>query len=228
MKSYIRRLAFVLGVAVFLSLIETALAYYDPSLQRWINRDPIGERGGVNLYTFVVNQPTRFMDRWGLDPCTGWGGFVWPPFQGPSMPSRGNCWRFACGNSMDTGAPLDRPPDANHQLSPPEWNNALKPSCKDPCKALMDGINGGGGKSTDPSGNCPSGYHKITVQYSPNMGGQPDFHFSRQCPDGSWWDKPGNMEPRPSPGPGVASPGYRSCGTTCVPDGFSAHDPILQ
>ncbi len=24
--------------------------FYDPNLQRWINRDPIGERGGVNLY----------------------------------------------------------------------------------------------------------------------------------------------------------------------------------
>lgn len=25
---------------------------YDPNLQRWIQRDPIGERGGINLYQF--------------------------------------------------------------------------------------------------------------------------------------------------------------------------------
>ena len=29
--------------------------YYDPLAGRWLNRDPIGERGGVNLYGFVGN-----------------------------------------------------------------------------------------------------------------------------------------------------------------------------
>ena len=27
--------------------------YYSPELGRWINRDPIGERGGANLYGMV-------------------------------------------------------------------------------------------------------------------------------------------------------------------------------
>src|SRR5262249_32183104 len=64
--------------------------FYDPNLQRWINMDPVGERGGVNLYCFVVNQPTRFMDRWGFEPCGGgWGGILWPPNQGPGLPSKG-------------------------------------------------------------------------------------------------------------------------------------------
>ncbi len=39
---------------------ETGLVYYgyrfyNPELGRWINRDPIGKRGGVNLYGFVGN-----------------------------------------------------------------------------------------------------------------------------------------------------------------------------
>jgi RHS repeat-associated protein len=198
--------------------------FYDPNLQRWLNRDPIGEKGGLNLYTFVANQPTRFMDRWGLTGCgDGWGGMLYPPNQGPGLPSKGNCWRFACGNPQ---APGDPPwPSPSHQLAPPGWNKASSGGCSDPCKALMDGINGAGGKSPDTSGNCPSGYHKINVQYSSNMGGSQDFHFSRQCPDGSWWDKPGTMEPRPAPGgPNGAAPGYQHCGTTCVPDGFNATD----
>jgi len=29
--------------------------YYDPELERWINRDPIDEEGGINLYGFVLN-----------------------------------------------------------------------------------------------------------------------------------------------------------------------------
>jgi RHS repeat-associated protein len=30
---------------------------YDPNLQRWINRDPIQEWGGWNLFTYVCNNP---------------------------------------------------------------------------------------------------------------------------------------------------------------------------
>jgi RHS repeat-associated protein len=30
--------------------------YYSPELGRWINRDPIKEEGGINLYSFVNNQ----------------------------------------------------------------------------------------------------------------------------------------------------------------------------
>ena len=40
---------------------------YSPSLGRWINRDPIEEDGGVNLYDYVVNNPIDFRDPSGLD-----------------------------------------------------------------------------------------------------------------------------------------------------------------
>ncbi len=40
--------------------------FYDPNLQRWLNRDPIYEGGGANLYGFVGNSPTRSVDYWGL------------------------------------------------------------------------------------------------------------------------------------------------------------------
>jgi RHS repeat-associated protein len=36
--------------------------YYNPSTGRWPSRDPIGERGGVNLYTFVKNSPLSWVD----------------------------------------------------------------------------------------------------------------------------------------------------------------------
>jgi RHS repeat-associated protein len=52
--------------------------FYVPMLGRWINRDPIGEIGGVNLYTFVQNQTINALDLFGLsalpkdldEPCT--------------------------------------------------------------------------------------------------------------------------------------------------------------
>jgi RHS repeat-associated protein len=40
--------------------------FYDPNLQRWINRDPIVENGGINLYEFCGNSPLLYEDALGL------------------------------------------------------------------------------------------------------------------------------------------------------------------
>jgi RHS repeat-associated protein len=40
---------------------------YDVSNGRWINRDPIGELAGINLYAYVRNDPMRFVDPLGLE-----------------------------------------------------------------------------------------------------------------------------------------------------------------
>ena len=53
--------------------------FYAPSLHRWMNRDPIGERGGVNLYGFVGDTPTSSVDLLGL----GYGNPVPPCFPYP-------------------------------------------------------------------------------------------------------------------------------------------------
>jgi RHS repeat-associated protein len=37
--------------------------YYDPLTGRWPSRDPIGERGGVNLYGFVGNSAASYCDK---------------------------------------------------------------------------------------------------------------------------------------------------------------------
>lgn len=39
---------------------------YIPELGRWISRDPIGEAGGINLYGYVQNNPTGYVDSLGL------------------------------------------------------------------------------------------------------------------------------------------------------------------
>ncbi len=59
---------------------HTASAYYDPGVQRWINRDPVGELGfeigsrssvsevteEMNCYRFLANEPVESIDSWGL------------------------------------------------------------------------------------------------------------------------------------------------------------------
>jgi RHS repeat-associated protein len=42
--------------------------FYDPATQRWLNRDPIGEEGGVNLYGYVGNNPVGAIDPEGASP----------------------------------------------------------------------------------------------------------------------------------------------------------------
>jgi hypothetical protein len=71
---------------------QTTFAYCDPGAQRWINRDPMTERGfetahkerlfsidsGPSLYGFVANNPTSVADPHGLSP---WWPPSWPIFQ---------------------------------------------------------------------------------------------------------------------------------------------------
>jgi len=42
--------------------------FYDPNLQRWPNRDPLGEEGGFNLHGFVGNTPLNLIDDTGERP----------------------------------------------------------------------------------------------------------------------------------------------------------------
>jgi RHS repeat-associated protein len=47
-------------------LILTRFRAYDPRTGRWLSADPIGERGGLNLYGYVGGDPVNGWDRFGL------------------------------------------------------------------------------------------------------------------------------------------------------------------
>lgn len=51
---------------------------YDSGVKRWLNRDPIGELGGINLYGYGGNGPLTRVDPSG-NQYAGHGGFPVPP-----------------------------------------------------------------------------------------------------------------------------------------------------
>ena len=90
MKS--RFVVVAIAVVCFAPMVQ---AYFDPTIGRWANRDPIGEpgfqqvskavkgrtvRADANLYMFVHNQPVNKIDPLGLDVwvCTN-PAFRWLP-----------------------------------------------------------------------------------------------------------------------------------------------------
>jgi RHS repeat-associated protein len=50
-----------------LALVYYNYRYYNPADGRWINRDPIGEKGGRNLYKFLFNNGIYSIDLQGFD-----------------------------------------------------------------------------------------------------------------------------------------------------------------
>jgi uncharacterized protein (DUF2235 family) len=55
-----------LAIASLLIGVNGALAFYNPNMGRWLNKDPIGEPGGFNLYSFAANNPNDRIDLLGL------------------------------------------------------------------------------------------------------------------------------------------------------------------
>jgi RHS repeat-associated protein len=82
------------------------MRYYHPSLGRFLSEDPIGIAGGdINLYAYVLNNPTTYVDPYGL-----WrflpGGRTFFPSQRYIPPS---------------ARPIPRPTPDPNPLPPPPW-----------------------------------------------------------------------------------------------------------
>ena len=75
---------------------ETGLYYfggrfYSPFLCRWLNRDPIGEQGGLNLYAFCRNDPINRYDK------NGCAYFAYRPLDRPLVRKIGIAFRSLGG-----------------------------------------------------------------------------------------------------------------------------------
>jgi RHS repeat-associated protein len=98
---------------------------YHPTLGRWLSRDPIGEKGGLNLYAMVLNNPISNNDMLGLD----LGGDGTPYGYDPTQPGPHN------GYEPDpTYPPGKGPADYEPAPMPPPLKQAE--CCKDGKKTM--------------------------------------------------------------------------------------------
>jgi len=94
---------------------------YDPDLGRWISPDPIGERGGRNLYAYVRNNPANLIDWSGLCgdsphliPLPGRSPHLIPLPADDSPVDPDDPWDLS-----DLGDPPDNPPGIPQPSNPP-------------------------------------------------------------------------------------------------------------
>jgi RHS repeat-associated protein len=151
--------------------------YYDAGIGRFLKRDPIGfESGDLNLYRYVRNRPTKYVDPFGLegmapDAGTGVGGFAptFPfkiPYSGlkeiaktgkckPCIPEKGTkAGRKDCGHKGKKGI------KAKPHIHLFEMNQSPYPACR--CFWHKTGV--------IPGTELPPGYIPIV----PPSGGGPD------------------------------------------------------
>ena len=119
--------------------------FYDPLTGRWHSRDPIGERGGVNLYGFVGNDGVRRIEVLGLRPES-----IDPPGFEKAMKA------IEAANYANTMAELERV-KAVYERSPDKQQQALGKAIG----SVISDINSHGGQFA--SGSIQIGIHALKL-----------------------------------------------------------------
>jgi hypothetical protein len=205
----------LLACAVWLFVASTsAHAFYDPLVGRWLNRDPVEEAGGINLYRYCGNRTPNRIDPFGLADAGG---------SCPGTPDKNaQCYQYACGNY---GKWSDNPGNRGGQRCTSPYS----------CESIKNGALADGLTEVPAEGKCPEGTHKVSYSVGEH-GGSSDYHWFREGSDGTWCHKfrygiPSNLDgsgkpvtdPEKAnqdfPGENKTKPSsYKHCGYLCAPD----------
>jgi RHS repeat-associated protein len=99
--------------------------YYDPVTGSWPSRDPIEERGGINLYGFVGNDPVRKWDILGKMTPGGWGAPL------PPTPRAPTASEISSAKSACDGYPVPAPDcSRNGSMETDDYPERARDICK--------------------------------------------------------------------------------------------------
>ena len=134
---------------------------YSSTLSRFINRDPIEEDGGINLYAYT-NNPVGYIDPSGLKKTTLMSPAEWSSATGYPANSFSNVWGCLSLVSGVLGFPLGTWPEPQ-LVYPSNWGQANMPAYGTKCWW------GGSGALANPASaikqarchECPTGFKTI-------------------------------------------------------------------
>jgi len=89
-------------------VVEYGYRYYNPDTGRWPSRDPLEERGGLNLYGFVGNNPNNTWDYLGL---IDFGPWSWEPELSLFIATITLKFEFTASFDIDTSKSASECPD---------------------------------------------------------------------------------------------------------------------
>ena len=133
-------------------LVYYLYRFYDPRLQRWPNRDPIGENGfessrrrrvvllggGANRYAYLHNAPIGRSDPFGLDEYSDCQDRCVAFCSGPGIPSQDECLKNCDGNcDVDPNkppSPIPPPPNVKRPKMPTGFWDSIKAIWTNGCK----------------------------------------------------------------------------------------------
>ena len=155
--------------------------YYSSELGQWACRDPIAERGGLNLYGFVRSAPTYRVD------VIGWYLLFGTLYE------ENQCYAYAMNDMRDRSwwDPSHQSPGVAGGYAPLSIGHFTCSDLMD--RSVADGIASGGTVTTTNCGSDCSkpGEYKVEVVKTVSSS---DFHFYKQ-EDGQWTHKLGEGVP---------------------------------
>jgi hypothetical protein len=208
MKTQVRPLLSALALMFLLSLTNLASAYYDPGVQRWLNRDPMEEDGGLNLYSIESNDPIDRHDAFGLE------GKPQPPKWDPG-PWSGSEENNCCNYAYDRPGPPYRmyPGQLGGKPDFPYKKGSV--TCDEIARRIKADFPNNPNVGAPKGGKCPAGTHNTKAWIVADGVG---WHMQRQDADGKWSEKPDALT-KPQRCSPKKAPGYKTgCPEICVPD----------